>query len=124
MKKIKAGPLFSGVLVMLLVSLGLSAIFAFLFSGGVLPLGAMRVVAWGITLVCCFLGGLWISNRVSTMPLPMTLGAVACYLLLIFVLRGLIFGTVAEPVAPVVGMAAVGGILGALVAAGKGGKRR
>lgn len=98
MKKFKIGLLFGGVGIMAVVSLLLGALFAALFSLGVLPLGAMEGVSWGITLVGCFLGALWVSRRAETMPLPISLGAVIFYLFDIFILRGLIFRTVGENV--------------------------
>lgn len=119
MKKIRIGPVFGGVGVIGAVTLGLGAVFAALFSGGLLPMAALRAVSWGITLVGCFVGGLWVSRKVGMMPLPLALGAVLSYFLIIFVLRGIFFRTVGEDFLIPFLLGIFGAVVGTFVAVGR-----
>lgn len=119
MKKFKIGLLFGGVGIMAVVSLLLGAFFAALFSHGVLPLGAMEGVSWGITLAGCFLGALWVSRRAETMPLPLSLGAIIFYLFAIFILRGIFFRTVGENVLILFLVGIFGAVVASFLAVGR-----
>lgn len=127
MKKMNLGPMFGGVGVMAAVSLVLSAIFSALISSGVVPVGAMEGLGWGITLVAAFAGAFWVARRAERMPLPMAFGAFISYLLVIFVLRGILFHTVGDKLLLPVLLGGVGTLMGAVLASGMGngrGKRK
>lgn len=126
MKNQKIGVLFGGIAVMGAVSLGLAAIFAAFFTGGGLPVGAMEVVSWGITLISSLVGAMWVSHRTKKGPLPMSLCTGAAYLLLIFFLRGIFFRQVRDGILILFGIGLLGAAVGAFIAAGRGvkGKKR
>jgi FtsH-binding integral membrane protein len=119
--KIKA--LLWGISVMLLVSLGVGALMAAFVESGMLRAGALTVVSWGITVIAGLLGGLVTAKRAGKLRLPLALAGVLCYLLLIFVLRGLLFHTVSETPWIVPALTASGGVIGALIASSGDGKR-
>lgn len=120
----KIGVPLMGSVIMLIVSLVLAALLAVLFGSGTLPLQGMPVAAWIITFFGCLLGGMWGSGKVNTMPLPTALIAVVVYLLLVFVLRGLLFGAVGDRPYILVLAALAGAVIGAVLSAGKGRKKR
>lgn len=104
-----------GVAVMLALSLGFAALTAALVGGGLLPVGAMGPAACIVTVAAALLGALLCGKRAGKARLPLCLCTWAVYLLIVFVLRGLIFKTVGESpwVIPCCGL--VGAIPGALL---------
>lgn len=108
-----------GVAAMLVLSLVLSGIAAALISAEILPVGMEKGVCWIIAAVSAFLGALFCARRAGEKRLPLCLISGVVYLLLVFVLRGLIFKEVGpQPwVIPILILA--GSILGALAASGK-----
>jgi FtsH-binding integral membrane protein len=113
-----------GVAGMLLVSLGVGALIAALVESGMFRAGVLPAASWGITLIAGLFGGLITAKSAGKLRLPLALAAVLCYLLLIFILRGLIFRTVGETPWIIPIWAAAGGVIGALLASSGGGKRR
>jgi FtsH-binding integral membrane protein len=113
-----------GVVGMLLMSLGVGALIAALVESGMFRGGVLPAASWGITLVSGLFGGLITAKAAGKLRLPLALAAVLCYLLLIFILRGLIFRTVGETPWIIPIWAAAGGVIGALLASSGGGKRR
>ncbi len=104
-----------GVIVTLAVSLGLCALGAALLGSGVLPISAAGIFSYAVTVLASFLGALVCAKKAGEKRLPLCLAAGGVYLLLVFVLRGLIFGGVASR--PwIVPLCVVGGsILGAVL---------
>jgi FtsH-binding integral membrane protein len=119
----KIGALLWGVAGMLLVSLGVGAVMAALVERGMFRANVLPAASWGITLAAGLVGGLITAKSAGKLRLPLALAAVLCYLLLIFILRGLIFRTVGETPWIIPIWAAVGGVIGALLASGRGRKR-
>jgi FtsH-binding integral membrane protein len=113
-----------GVAGMLLASLGLGAVIAALVESGMFHASVLPAASWGITLVSGIFGGLITAKSAGKLRLPLALAAVLCYLLLIFILRGLIFRTVGETPWMIPVWTAAGGVIGALLASSGTGKRR
>ena len=110
---------------MLGISMALTALAAALLSWGILPVHAERIACWIIGALAAFLGALVCGRRAREMRLPLCLTSAAVYLLLTFILRGLLFREVgSQPwVIPVLTVA--GSILGAITASGRAsGKHR
>ena len=120
----KIGVPVTGCVMMLAVTSALAAVAAALFGGGVLPVFAMGTAAWIITFLGCLLGGIRVAGKADSMVLPGGLLAVGIYLLLVFVLRGILFQSVGDKVYIVVLAAVLGTLTGVLLSAGKGKKRR
>ena len=120
MKNLTIGALIWGVLTALVTALALSAIAAALVGAGMLPAGGLKYVSWGITLLTGLAGGFMTAKQAGKLRLPLALATVGLYLLIVFVLRGLLYKNVcAEPWwIPI--WTALGGIAGALAASGKG----
>ena len=108
-----------GVLTMFLVALLLSAVAAALISGEVLPVGAQKPICWVIGAVAAFLGAVICAGRAGQQRLPLCLVAAAVYLLLAFVLRGLLFEEVGSQPWLVPVLTVLGSVLGALITSGK-----
>lgn len=104
-----------GVVSTLLASLVLCAIGAAMLGSGVLPISAAGIFSYVVTVIASLLGALICAKKAGEKRLPLCLAAGAVYLLLVFVLRGLIFGGVAER--PwIVPICALGGcVLGAVL---------
>lgn len=120
---VKIGAILWGTAMMLLASLGIGAVLAALVESGLFSAGVLSAASWGITLVAGLLGGLVTAKCAGKLRLPLALTAVLCYLLLIFVLRGLIFRTVGETPWLIPIWAVAGGVIGALLASSRAGKR-
>ena len=108
-----------GAAAMLVLSLVLSAVAAALLSAEILPVGAEKVVCWVITALSAFLGALLCARRAGEKRLPLCVAAGVVYLLLAFVLRGLIFKEVGPQPWVVPVLVLVGSALGALASSGK-----
>ena len=80
----------------MLVAVILSALFSLLVHSGAVPMGGMRYVAWGVTLIAGIAAGILAAGITGQMRLPMALAAGGIYLLLALVLRGLLFGSMGE----------------------------
>ncbi|MDD6024426.1 MAG: hypothetical protein PUC06_09370 [Oscillospiraceae bacterium] len=108
-----------GTCTMLAISMGLTALAAALLGGEILPVQAERGACWVIGALSAFLGALVCGRGAREMRLPLCLASAAAYLLLTFVLRGLLFREVASKpwVIPILTIA--GSVLGAMVASGK-----
>lgn len=85
-----------GVIATLAVSLGLCALGAALLGSGAMPISAAGVFSYVVTVLASFLGALLCAKKAGEKRLPLCLTSGAVYLLLVFVLRGLIFGGVAQ----------------------------
>lgn len=85
-----------GVATTILVSLALCAIGAAMLGSGVLPISAAGIFSYVVTALASFLGALICAKKAGEKRLPLCVAAGVIYLLLVFVLRGLIFGGVAE----------------------------
>lgn len=111
-----------GVVTILVISLGLSALAAALIGGGILPISASGAAAWGITVIASLLGALICAGKAGEKRLPLCLASGVIYLLLAFILRGLMFGEVAGRPWIVPVCVLLGSLLGALASSKK--KRR
>lgn len=80
----------------MLAAVILSALFSLLVHSGAVPMGGMRYVAWGVTLIAGIAAGILAAGITGQMRLPMALAAGGIYLLLALVLRGLLFGSMGE----------------------------
>lgn len=80
----------------MLAAVILSALFSLLVHSGAVPMGGMRYVAWGVTLIAGIAAGILAAGVTGQMRLPMALAAGGIYLLLALVLRGLLFGSMGE----------------------------
>ncbi len=111
-----------GVLSPLLLTLVLAAVAAACVGGGMLPAGAIPAIAYAITVLASLLGAMICGKQAGKSRLPICLGSCCIYLLLIFVLRGLIYHSVSSQpwIIPVCALA--GCVLGALLSSRK--KRR
>ena len=97
MKGIKlAKGILIGVAGAMLAAVILSALFSLLVHSGAVPMGGMRYVAWGVTLIAGIAAGILAAGITGQMRLPMALAAGGIYLLLALVLRGLLFGSMGE----------------------------
>lgn len=117
-------PMLSGVLLMLLAEFVLAALFAAFLNAGILPLSGGKVLGVIGVFLACLAGGWVISRGLSGLRLPFALMTAGVLLLLTFVLRGLIFGTVGEGVLLTVLAGFLGAAIGAGFGAGKSGRRR
>lgn len=114
----------TGCVMMLAVTSALAALVAALFGGGVLPVSTMGTAAWIITFLGCLLGGMRVAGKADSMVLPGGLLAVGMYLLLVFILRGILYQSVGDKAYIVVLAAVLGTLAGVLLSAGKGKPRR
>lgn len=108
-----------GVAAMMVLSLLLSAVAAALISAELLPVGAEKVICWVITALSAFLGALICARRAGEKRLPLCVASGVVYLLLAFVLRGLIYKEVGPKPWAIPVLALAGSALGALAASGK-----
>jgi FtsH-binding integral membrane protein len=120
---IKIGSLLWGVAVMLLASLGIGAVAAALVESGMIRAGVLPAASWGITMLAGLFGGLATAKRAGKLRLPLAIAAAVCYLLLIFILRGLLFRTVGQTPWMIPIWTLAGGVIGALIASSGNGKR-
>lgn len=123
MKKMTVGAVLWGVLSALAVSLMLSAAAAALAGTGTLPAGALKYAAWLVSLLAGLVGGFFTAKQAGKQRLPLALAAAGIYLLLIFVLRGLIFRSVSSQPWWIPVWTVAGAVIGALWASKKGKKR-
>lgn len=123
MKKSTVGAILWGVLSALAVSLMLSGLAAALAGTGTLPIGAMQYAAWLVSLLAGLAGGFMTAKQAGKQRLPLALAAAGIYLLLIFVLRGILFRSVSSQPWWIPIWIVVGAIIGALWAS-KNGKKR
>ena len=89
-------PIGWSILVTLILSLLLSGAAAALASAGILPVAAMPAFACGITVISAFCGAAVCGLQVKAARLPLCMAGGIVYLLLVFVMRGLIFRSVGE----------------------------
>ena len=108
-----------GVGTILVLSLVMSSAVAALVGGGTVPLSAAGVLSWIITAVCAVAGALVCAGKAGEKRLPLCLGTGLVYLLLVFVLRGLIYGEVAETPWIIPICVLVGCVTGALLSSGR-----
>lgn len=123
-QKIRLGVPAAGCVLMFVFSCVFAALLAAVYGGGVLSLEHMPLSAGIVTFLACFLGSFWVSGKAERMPLPNALISSAAYLLLVFVLRGLVFRSVGDRVFYVMIAGIIGSLLGAFLSAGRGGKKR
>lgn len=122
MKKAKSGNLESviyGAGTIMIAALLLTIPATFLIMGGVLPQNAMMLLGLIVTAIASFSGGCIAAKKAVKSPLPMALVSAGIYLLAGFVVRGLLFGGVAEQPWWVILVAVVAAIAGSMAAAGK-----
>ena len=108
-----------GVLTMLVISLLLSAVAAALIAAEILPVSAERIVCWIIGTLAAFLGAVVCAGRAGELRLPLCLTSAVVYLLLAFILRGLLFQDVGPQPWMMPILTVVGSVLGALMTSGK-----
>lgn len=111
-----------GIVAAMVLSLGLSALGAALFSHGMLPIASIHMVAWFITALASGGGAMVCAGMSGEKRLPLSLAAGLIYLLVIFVFRGLLFGEVAAHPWPIPLCVLLGCTCGALASSKK--KRR
>lgn len=80
-----------GVIATLVISLGLCAVGATLLGSGILPISAAGIFSYAVTVLASLLGALVCAKKAGEKRLPLCLTAGIIYLLLVFVLRGLVF---------------------------------
>ena len=85
-----------GMIATILASLLLCAIGAALLGSGALPISAAGIFAYAVTALAALFGALICAKKAGENRLPLCLASGGIYLLLVFVLRGLIFGDVAQ----------------------------
>ena len=112
-------PLFYGIGTIFISAMLLCIPISALILSGAIPQSGLGIFAGMITAVCCFLGGYVAAKRAGKMPLPVALLAAGLYLLIGFILRGLIFGGVGSRPWIMVIVAAVAAVIGSMAAAGK-----
>ncbi len=123
MKNGTIGALLRGILTALAVSLILSGAASALVGAGLLP-GGLRYISWGVALLSGLSGGFMTAKQAGKFRLPLALAAVGLYLLVVFVLRGLLFKSVGLEPWRIPAWTAGGGVIGALAASGKTKKKR
>ena len=111
-----------GIVTTLVISLGLSALMAALIGGGMFPIASAGIAAWVVTGIASLIGALVCAGKAGEKRLPLCLAAGVVYLLLVFVLRGLLFGGVAQRPWIIPLCVLLGSISGALASSKK--KRR
>lgn len=122
MKKSKSGNMESivyGTGTIMIAALVLAIPATFLIMGSVLPQSVMMILGLIITGIASFSGGWVAAKKAAKSPLPMALLSVGIYLLIVFVVRGLLFGGVAEQPWWVVLVAVVAAVTGSMTATGK-----
>ena len=105
----------TGLAVTMLLSMALAALGAALMETGALPPQHMTILVCGITVLATFLGALVCGKKADGTRLPLCLSACAVYLLLIFVLRRLIFGSMGTALWRIPVCALVGSVMGAIL---------
>lgn len=100
------------------LSMALTALTAALLGGGILPENLI-VPACVITALAALAGGMTAAGNAGSLKLPMALASGAVYLLIVFVLRGLLYGSVGERPWLMPLMAMVGALAGGLLSAGR-----
>lgn len=123
-QKIRIGVPAAGCVLMFVFSCVFAALLAAVYGGGLLSLDKMPLSAVIITFLSCLLGGFWVSGKAEKMPLPNALISAAAYLLLVFVLRGLVFRSVGERALFVIISGMIGSLLGTVASAGRAGRKR
>ena len=122
MKKAKSSgfmPILYGIGTMLITTLVLSIPGAALVTGGMVNQRALSVLAVIITALGGFFGGWTASKKAQKSPLPMAVISAALYLLLVFIVRGLLFGGVAEKPLWIILAAMIAAVAGGIVGTGK-----
>lgn len=120
----KFGPVLFGSLTMLMVELILAAICGGLVLSGLFSANAMPVMACVGAVLACFCGGNLAAKKCSSLRLPVALVSAVLFLLVIYVLRGCIFGTVGDRPWRMVLSAVFGAFCGVLPGTGNVKKRR
>ena len=105
----------AGLAVTMLLSLALAALSAALMEAGTIQPQHMSILVCSITVLASLLGALVCGKKAEGTRLPLCLAACAVYLLLIFVLRGLIFGTTGSSLWMIPVCAFVGSVVGAML---------
>ena len=113
----------AGILIIVVVAVLLAAICAGAVVCGLIPETAIGVVGALLTLLAAVSGGVMVGKAASGGALPKALGAAAGYLLLVFILRGTVFGTVGEGAWIPVVAAVFGAVGGVCLTAGRKKKR-
>lgn len=109
----------AGILIIVVVAVLLAAICAGAVVCGLIPETAIGVVGALLTLLAAVSGGVMVGKAASGGALPKALGAAAGYLFLVFVIRGIMFGTVGEGGWRLVLAATLGAVVGVLLAVGR-----
>ena len=113
-----------GSAVMLLLSLGLSALSAGMVSKGIVPYKHMEAAGWMITAISALIGSAVCGRMADSGRLPMCMLAGILYLLISFMLRGLFFRSVGERLWTVPVCVLVPAALGAILASGERKRKR
>lgn len=112
-----------GLLAALLLGLVFCGLGGFLLDKEVLRPGAVVPASWGIGLFCGLMGGMTASQKAGHQKILYAVVTALLFLLVLFILRGILFKTVAESPWGVPIASVIGSILGAMLGS-KSGKRR
>ncbi len=123
-QKVSFGPVLWGWTVTAAVCLVLCGVCSAMILSGILGEGAMPVLGWLVTALGCFFGAVTAAGKSGTKKLPMALIAVGLYVLSVFILRGICFGSAGERAWITALIALMAGVLGALAGTGKKQRRR
>lgn len=99
----------------MLISLVFAAVFAALVENGVIPAQSLSAIVYGISAVSALVGGILCGKKASKARLPLCVASCGIYLLIIFVLRGLVFKTVTSTPWIIPICAFIGAIIGAML---------
>ncbi len=109
----------AGIVAMLFISLGLAAAGAAFVVAGWVPCGMVTWLARGISGIAALAGALLCGRKAKKASLPLCLASCGGYLLVVFILRGLIFQSVSGQAWVIPLCALLGCVAGALLSSGK-----
>ena len=105
-----------GAVFCFVVSLLLAALVSALISSGTLPGEGIAFAVPVITLISAGIGGMIAARKAGSQRLAAALLCAVLYLLVAFVLRGLIYGSVSQKAWLIPALAAGGSVLGSILA--------
>jgi len=111
-----------GIITIVLISLLLTMFAAWMIHVEILPISMLRGISCIISLVAAFTGGITCAKKAAAKRMPLCLGCGLVYLLMIFILRGVVFGNTGAQLWQIPIFTILGCLLGAVIGSGK--KRR